>query len=351
MKKPNEGICPVCKKETKWQSFDRGYLKHCSCICTQKDKEVIKKREDCCIQKYGVKNPYQAEEIKTKIQNTNLQKYGVAYNLQRQETIEQAKKTKLLKYGNATYNNTAKIKQTCLAKYGVDSYSKTDQFKVNLLNTLNFNEIAKKGYKTKSKKILQMKQLGYITIQDALSKYGQSWYKNNIVPIVYKYHTGFISFKDEKIIEKYYLNNNGHSSQEENQLFEILKKYYNGTIIHGENKIIAPYEVDFYLPDLNIAIEYNGIYWHSTKFKNNDYHYNKSIQCYNKKIRLVHFYEFEDWNYIEEFIKNMLNNNEKITNDFNKFSPLQLKLDKVDFSGPQLISTNIYGSGTFSVLR
>ena len=187
-------------------------------------------------------------------------------------------------------------------------------------------------------------------MQEAFIKYGQSWYKNKIVPIIYKNHIGFISSENVKKIEEYYINNNGHSSQEENQLLDILHKYYNGNVIHGENKIIAPLELDFFLPELNIAIEYNGIYWHSTKFKENDYHYNKSIQCYNKGIRLIHFYEFEKWEYIEEFIKNMINKTEIITNDFNKFSPLQLSKDIVVFSGPQLISTNIYGSGTFSVL-
>ncbi len=349
MKKPNEGICPVCGKETRWQSFDRGYLKHCSYKCTQNDNKVVEKREYSLMEKYGVKNPYQAEEIKEKIKSTNMQRYGVEYNLQRAETIQQTKKTKYERYGSETYNNRDKAKKTCLEKYGVNSYSKTEQFKQDLLQKLNFYDIAKKGYKTHSKRVEQMKQLGYITIQEALVKYGQSWYKNDIVPIVYKYHTGFISVENEKVIESYYQNNNGHSSQEENQLFNIIKKYYTGTIIHGDYKNIAPLELDFFLPDINIAIEYNGIYWHSTKFKANDYHYNKSILCYNKGIRLIHFYEFEDWIYIEQFIKDMINKTEVITNDFNKFSPLQLNIDKVDFSGPQPLSSNIYGSGTFNV--
>ena len=45
----------------------------------------------------------------------------------------------------------------------------------------------------------------------------------------------------------------------------------------------------------------------------------------------------------------MINKTEVITNDFNKFSTLQLNIDKVDFSGPQPLSSNIYGSGTFNV--
>ena len=349
MRKSNEGICPTCKKETPWQSFDRGYLKHCSYKCTQNDPKVIKKREDHFMSKYGVKNPYQAEEVKQKIKESNLANYGVEYNLQRKETIQQAKQTKLERYGDQNYNNVTKAKTTCLDKYGVDSYSKTDKFKSTIRAQVDFYAIAKKGLVTHNIKVDKQCKLGYITIQDAFIKYGQSWYKNKIVPILYKYHTGFISLADEQIIKSYYENNNGHSSQEENKLLELLHKYYSGTIIHGEHKIIAPLELDFYIPELNIAIEYNGIYWHSAKFKNNDYHYNKSMSCFNKGIRLIHFYEFEDWTYIEQFIKDLFNNTEQITHNFDKFSPLQFDYSTIEFSGPQLLECNIFGSGTFNL--
>lgn len=347
--KSNEGICPTCNKQTPWHSFGRGYLNHCSYKCSQNDSNVIKKRENHFLNKYGVKNPYQSEEIKQKIQQTNLARYGVAYNLQRSEIIARSKQTKLEKYGDQNYNNYDKAKTTCLEKYGVDSYSKTDEFKNTLRDKINFYEISKKGLKTHSKRVAHQCSLGYITIQEAFIKYGQSWYKNRIVPILYKYHTGFVSIDDEQIIKDYYENNNGHSSQEENMLLEILKKYYNGTIIHGEHKIISPLELDFYIPDLNIAIEYNGIYWHSNKFKSPDYHYNKSINCFNKGIRLIHFYEFEEWSYIEQFIKDLFSNNEHITNNFDKYSPLLFNYSTIEFSGPQLLECNIYGSGTFNL--
>ena len=35
-----------------------------------------------------------------------------------------------------------------------------------------------------------------MTLQELFSIYGQSWYKNNLVPILYKYHCGFISLED-----------------------------------------------------------------------------------------------------------------------------------------------------------
>lgn len=50
-------------------------------------------------------------------------------------------------------------------------------------------------------------------------------------------------------------------------------------------------ELDFYFPELNIAIEYNGCYWHSDKFKIKNYHYNKWKQCRDKNIQLFFIWE------------------------------------------------------------
>lgn len=348
IKNKNEGICPVCGKETTFQGIRLGYLKFCSCKCNSNSLETIAKREQTTISHYGVKNPYQAKEVKEKIKANNLAKYGYEYNLQRPETIKQSKKTKLEKYGSETYNNTEKAKATCIKHFGVDSFSKTDMFKEIIADTDVFGHISGSRLESHFKNVEKQKQLGYITIQEALEKYGQSWYKNNLVPIIYKYHTGFISLADEKIIEQYYLDNNGHSSQAENKILAIIKQYYSGKIIHGDYKTLNPYELDFYIPDLKIAIEYNGSYWHSIKFKSLDYHFNKSILCFQKGIRLIHFYEFESWEFIIDFLYKLFTNQETPTNDFNKYSP---NSDKVDFSGPQPLTNTIYGSGTFTIIR
>lgn len=55
------------------------------------------------------------------------------------------------------------------------------------------------------------------------------------------------------------------------------------------------YEIDLYLPDYNIGIEYNGMYWHSST--NNTpvkYHQEKSLLAESKGIRLIHIYE-DEW--------------------------------------------------------
>ena len=53
-------------------------------------------------------------------------------------------------------------------------------------------------------------------------------------------------------------------------------------------------EIDIYVPNKNIAFEFDGMIWHSDKYRvNNLYHYNKTNECLKKGIKLFHIYEYE----------------------------------------------------------
>lgn len=53
-------------------------------------------------------------------------------------------------------------------------------------------------------------------------------------------------------------------------------------------------EIDIYLPDSKIGIEFNGYYWHSSDFKGQDYHANKTALARKAGISLYHIWEY-DW--------------------------------------------------------
>lgn len=61
------------------------------------------------------------------------------------------------------------------------------------------------------------------------------------------------------------------------------------TFLHGR------FELDIVVPEAFVAVEYNGIRWHSTEFKSDkDYHYKKFKQCRNKQFRLIQVWE-DEW--------------------------------------------------------
>jgi hypothetical protein len=66
-------------------------------------------------------------------------------------------------------------------------------------------------------------------------------------------------------------------------------------------------ELDIYLPDLKLAFEFNGLYWHSELYKNKEYHLNKTKRCLMKDIHLIHIYE-DEWIYKKEIVKSRILN-------------------------------------------
>lgn len=58
--------------------------------------------------------------------------------------------------------------------------------------------------------------------------------------------------------------------------------------------VIAPHELDIFIPSKGLAVEVNGVYWHGeTKGRGLMYHVNKTNQCEEKGIQLLQFYDFE----------------------------------------------------------
>ena len=81
------------------------------------------------------------------------------------------------------------------------------------------------------------------------------------------------------------------------------------TIEQRNRKILNGKELDIYIPDKHIAIEYNGSYHHSSLFKETGYHKEKTLSCLAKGITLIHIFDYEWENpNIRQKIINLLNN-------------------------------------------
>ena len=80
-----------------------------------------------------------------------------------------------------------------------------------------------------------------------------------------------------------------------------------GYIMNDTRKIIPPLELDIYIPSHKLAIEYNGVYWHSEEYKPNDYHLNKTIECEKQGIQLIHIFE-DEWLFKQDIVKSRLQN-------------------------------------------
>lgn len=90
-----------------------------------------------------------------------------------------------------------------------------------------------------------------------------------------------------------------------------IKNYLEENGLNVETRvrnIIPPYELDLYIPDKRIAIEYDGLIWHSDKFgKDEKYHLRKTELCEEKGIQLIHIFE-DEWKFKKEEVLTKLNN-------------------------------------------
>jgi len=85
-------------------------------------------------------------------------------------------------------------------------------------------------------------------------------------------------------------------SQFEEDIFEYLTKLDVGDIVHKNNsrKIIHPFEIDIYVEKHKLAIECDGLYWHSQENgKKRSYHLEKTELCESLGIHLIHVFEDE----------------------------------------------------------
>ena len=81
-----------------------------------------------------------------------------------------------------------------------------------------------------------------------------------------------------------------------------------GVVCDSKNKtIIKPLELDIFIPSHNLAIEYNGLYWHSEEYLSNNYHLNKTELCYINNVRLIHIFE-DEWLNKKDIVKSRIKN-------------------------------------------
>ena len=237
------------------------------------------------------------DELKEKQTKTLVEKYGHNY---KKVLVEKCKKSKLKNHGNSNYNNVEKIKSTNLQKYGNECFSKTSVFK-------------KQFSKNWQEKISQFELKNNCTHLSHLNT--DSYHdKQTIKSILLEYDSDFI--RDEKnqlyinndiknkIIEKLNCVKKYSVSLGEKQICEFLEN--NVAIEKNNRNILNGEELDIYIPSKKLAIEFNGLYWHSDLFKDKNYHLNKTLACEEKEIRLIHIFE-DEWTNKKEICKSIIN--------------------------------------------
>jgi hypothetical protein len=292
-----------------------------------KVKEFKDKLVETNIERYGVDNPMKSDEIKVKVENTNIERYGVKSALQNKEFFDKMQNTNIERYGvkNVFCNNEIKekIKRTTIDKYGVEHNSQSDiikekkketclinygvehpMFSKEILEKFTNHSIEFQKDKFKDDKVYDFidKELGFFTLF------------HKVCDRSFIIHNKTLSSRLNANIclctECYPISDN--SSIKEIEIKNFVESFNIETF--KDKTILEGKELDIYIPSHNLAIEFNGLYWHSELYKDIDYHLNKSLKCQEKGLHLMHIWE-DEWVLKQEIVKSIISNRlDKIEN-------------------------------------
>jgi len=276
LKTENEGICPVCHKETRWHRSE--YYHHCSTRCSTLDPQVKQKIMNTSMLIYGVEHASKLPETSIKRIQTNIEKYGVEYPMQNQDVWD-------------------KQKQTMIETYGVDNIFKSD---VHI--NKNRDELYKKTYDSLMTRC-----------ENTIPNFEFIDYEGSGTPKVYSWKC----LKCSNIFERRYFEGKMPlcpkcfptvQSIGQVELYKFLVEDLKQVVIENSRMLISPQEVDLYIRSANIAIEYDGNYWHSeSNGKGRKYHIEKTNECNKKSVRLIHIFE-DEWINKGDIVKSRLRN-------------------------------------------
>lgn len=264
---------------------------------------IIESRKKSNLYKYGSENTSSLESVKQKAYKTNLIKYGSKTFTKTAAGKEAIKKTKLEKYGSETYVNLKKAKQTKLEKYGDQNYNNREKAKQTFLDHYGVDNYRKSAQAKKDKQKYIIETNNYSSIfsdifddrDKAIDFLGDKKYTFSELAEIFNCPNYTVSMWASRLNISERIKHCGGKSSYEEDIIDYLKSLGIENIIHGSRKILTNnLELDIYLPDYNIGIEFNGTYWHSDAFLNKDYHQNKSKLAADLGIRLIHIYEY-DW--------------------------------------------------------
>ena len=297
--------------------------------CPSKNKEVVEKFKQTCLDKYGVNNPSKSNEVRDRVRKTNIDRYGVDCSLKSKEIREKGKKTCLDKYGVENPYQMKKVidkvKKTNMDRYGVDNVFKSKTFQYNLkqfftkkygvdnprkcrfiidkISVKTAEALLRKGEKSWE---IQLENIGYKLLEKYVGTRKCNTGVNTWITYKMKHLECCHEFEDYLCgvprCPKCYPPLKSHMEL----FFKNFIEDMGYVVLSGSRNIISPLELDMYIPELNIAFEYNGSYWHSGIHKNRDYHKKKSELCLEKGIKLYHIWEYDNIEIVKSKIKQIL---------------------------------------------
>ena len=236
------------------------------------------KRDTTMINTYGVLYPLESPKILSKTRNTLKSRIGVEYPFMDRSIRRRAVETILSRYGVSTVMQLpevrAAIKHTLYKTYGVENASQINLDKGALAkfnDDADFSRVYRELDSTKA--ISTYYGMSISSVQKRAAKLGLPKKR------------ALISVPEQQVAD--YMRDIG------------------AVIVQSNRTVIRPKEIDIFLPEQNIGIEFDGIYMHSSRMTDSMHLLDKTMRAYDAGCKLIHVFS-DEWLYHEQIVKSRL---------------------------------------------
>jgi len=271
-----------------------------------RDEESYKRSKENCkktmLERYGVEHGLHHKDIRERRKKTMVERYGSEHALRADSCKEKYRQTIRDKYddqslewsGYGVAEIREKITATNRANFGVDfpfqSSEIQEKVKKTFIKKYGVDRIAKcpEIQEKIRKSILKRFGIHHLSLPEMRERIKQTSLERY----------GFVcSLQNEQVQEKSYetriKNDSFKTSALEKEIRDFVDSIVSCEVTRNIRTIIAPYEIDILIPDKKIAIEVNGLYWHSEAWVDKTYHAMKYTRCKDAGYRLVTIFEHE----------------------------------------------------------
>lgn len=259
-------VCRICGGRTEFIGYNKGYREFCSYKCMNSCKDIQERKKQTSLKNYGTTNPMHSNEVKRRMEDTCMERYGVKNAFQSNELMKKSRQTCLEKYGTEYANQSEEVRKKIIESKRRRILSNND----NILKIIPGDPVDTYIMKCNDPTCNKCDLKQFNITSGVL--YDRSRLHVDLCTTRYPVGTHIKNTSLEKFIK------------------DILDEY-SIEYITNNRTILGGKELDIFIPTRNIAIECNGVYWHS--MYDSKYHYNKWKICRDKGIQLLTIWE--DW--------------------------------------------------------
>lgn len=287
------------------------------------------KAKQTCLERYGVDNASKSQVIVDKIKSTNQSKYGtdsffvtdefkkktVEYNQtnfgvdhvsQRSDVKDKKELTCINRHGVKNPFQSAeikdKIRSDCVEKFGVDHHSKRPVVRDKMRTTgcaMTFNGV-----------VDRLKNMSNCTPLFSEKEYIGAYRENRYEFRCNMCENSFFDHIDSHLprCPKCFPIN---TSKVQSEIIEFIRTINPSLQLMVDDRSTLPSgkEIDIYIPELKIGIEYDSFYYHGefSSNKSKDYHLIKTNEAESIGVTLIHIFE-DEWINKSTIVKSILRN-------------------------------------------